>query len=110
VGGAGPPARVVLRSSVRAWRVQLVQLLAPIRQLAGRAAPLRPAGNGPPCPRPQVNATLPPPPPGRKWCRLVDTNLPSPRDFTPGGNKGVDSSYGIQGHSCIVLVARPLDW
>ncbi len=40
----------------------------------------------------------------------MDTNLPSPKDFTPGGNKGVDATYGIQGHSCIVLVARPLDW
>jgi isoamylase len=39
----------------------------------------------------------------------VDTNLPGPRDFTPGGNKGVDSSYGIQGYSSIVLIAKPAD-
>jgi isoamylase len=50
---------------------------------------------------------LPPPPSGRKWCRLIDTNLPPPRDFTPGGNNGVDCTYGVQGHAVIVLVANP---
>ena len=39
---------------------------------------------------------------------MVDTNLPAPRDFTPGGNKGVDASYGIAPFSCIVLLAKPL--
>ncbi|GIL56414.1 hypothetical protein Vafri_11724 [Volvox africanus] len=43
-----------------------------------------------------VAASLPRPPPGRKWCRLVDTNLPAPKDFTPGGNAGVDSVYSVQ--------------
>ena len=32
--------------------------------------------------------TLPPPPHGKKWCRVVDTNLASPKDYTPGGNAG----------------------
>lgn len=31
---------------------------------------------------------LPEPPKGHKWCRVVDTNLASPKDFTPGGNAG----------------------
>lgn len=55
----------------------------------------------------QVDVTLPPPPPGRKWCRVVDTNLPAPRDFTPGGNRGVDAKYGVQGFSSILLIAKP---
>lgn len=54
----------------------------------------------------QINAALPPPPPGKKWCRVVDTNLPPPRDFTPGGNNGVDSTYGIQAFSSIMLIAK----
>lgn len=55
----------------------------------------------------QVDVSLPAPPAGRKWCRLVDTNLPSPKDFTPGGNAGVSASYGVQAFSCIVLIAKP---
>lgn len=55
---------------------------------------------------PQVRVPLPPPPPGHKWCRVVDTALPAPRDITPGGNKGVESSYGVQPYSAILLVAK----
>jgi isoamylase len=53
-----------------------------------------------------VDAPLPGP--AGRWARLVDTALPSPRDFTPGGNPGgvTTASYGVQGHSCVVLVAR----
>lgn len=36
----------------------------------------------------QVRVGLPEPPKGHKWCRVVDTNLASPKDFTPGGNAG----------------------
>jgi isoamylase len=54
-----------------------------------------------------VPAKLPKPPSGRKWCRLLDTNLPPPRDFTPGGNAGVEGTYGVAPHSCIVLVSKP---
>ncbi|GAB4816893.1 hypothetical protein N2152v2_003939 [Parachlorella kessleri] len=43
---------------------------------------------------------------GRKWCRVVDTNLPSPRDFTPGGNSGVDANYRMQPYAAILLVAN----
>eukprot|EP01025_Chloroclados_australasicus_P054213 TRINITY_DN6421_c0_g3_i1.p1 TRINITY_DN6421_c0_g3~~TRINITY_DN6421_c0_g3_i1.p1 ORF type:complete len:798 (-),score=59.59 TRINITY_DN6421_c0_g3_i1:187-2499(-) len=49
---------------------------------------------------------LPSPPSGRKWCRVVDTNLPSPRDITPQGNAGVDSKYDIQAYSSIVLMLK----
>ncbi|EFJ47823.1 hypothetical protein VOLCADRAFT_117715 [Volvox carteri f. nagariensis] len=55
-----------------------------------------------------VSATLPRPPPGRKWSRVVDTNLPAPKDFTPGGNAGVDHVYQVQAFSSIVLIANPL--
>ncbi len=54
----------------------------------------------------QVEAHLPPAPGGMRWCRLADTNLPSPRDFTPGGNQGVDSIYGLEGFSAIMLIAK----
>jgi len=57
--------------------------------------------------REQVPVTLPKAPSGRKWCRLVDTNLPAPKDFTPGGNAGVDSKYGVAPHSAIVLITKP---
>ena len=46
-------------------------------------------------------------PPGQTWARIVDTNLPPPRDFTPGGNAGVDPpSYMLEGNSAILLVSR----
>ena len=35
-----------------------------------------------------VDAALPPPPGGKSWHRVVDTNLPSPADFTPEGEPG----------------------
>ena len=56
----------------------------------------------------EVKVSLPKAPQGRKWCRLVDTNLPSPRDFTPGGNAGVDAVYGVASYSAIVLVSKQL--
>ena len=54
----------------------------------------------------EVMATLPPPPAGKKWCRLADTNLPSPRDWTVGGNNGVDGTYTMQSNSAILLIAK----
>uniref|UniRef100_A0A383WPZ9 isoamylase n=1 Tax=Tetradesmus obliquus TaxID=3088 RepID=A0A383WPZ9_TETOB len=56
----------------------------------------------------QVPAHLPKPPPGRKWARLIDTNLPSPRDFTIGGNAGVEPVYGVAPHSAIVLITKKI--
>ena len=55
----------------------------------------------------QIPATLPRPPPGRKWCRVVDTNLAPPKDFTVGGNAGVEPIYGVAPHSSVVLIANP---
>jgi len=54
----------------------------------------------------QVEVALPPPPPGKRWCRVVDTNLPTPRDFTPGGNKGVEPRYAVTAFSAILLMAK----
>ncbi len=45
---------------------------------------------------------------GRKWCRLIDTNLAPPKDFTKDGNNGVDATYGVAGYSSIVLITKPL--
>lgn len=55
----------------------------------------------------EVNIVLPQPPQGQHWCRVVDTNLPPPRDFTPGGNKGVDAAYSIAPFSSVLLLAKP---
>lgn len=54
-----------------------------------------------------VEVDLPPPPAGKRWARVVDTNLPSPRDFVPGGNSGVAPRYNFQSHSSVLLLAVP---
>ena len=54
----------------------------------------------------EVTVHLPSPGEGRHWCRVVDTNLPSPRDFVEGGNSGVDHTYKMQGNSSIILVSK----
>ena len=54
----------------------------------------------------EVTVGLPHAGEGRKWSRIVDTNLPAPRDFIKGGNAGVDGTYKMQGHSCILLVNK----
>jgi len=54
----------------------------------------------------QVDAPLPPPPSGKKWCRVIDTNLASPKDFTVGGNGGVEPVYGVEAFASIVLLAK----
>ena len=56
----------------------------------------------------EVHVSLPYPGDNKKWCRLIDTNLPAPRDFVEGGNSGVEMVYQMQSHSSIVLLARPL--
>lgn len=48
----------------------------------------------------QVRITLPPPPAGQKWCRVVDTNLAPPKDITPGGNAGGAAAQPGPGHVC----------
>ena len=54
----------------------------------------------------EVTVHLPNPGSGRRWCRIVDTNLPAPRDFVAGGNAGVEGTYRMQSHSVIVLVSK----
>lgn len=54
-----------------------------------------------------IKCPLPAPPSNMKWCRLIDTNLAPPKDFTVGGNKGVDPVYEVQANSSIVLLAKP---
>lgn len=51
-------------------------------------------------------AELPQLPDGRFWSRVVDTNLPPPKDFTVGGNKGVEASYIVSSYSSIVLLSK----
>lgn len=54
----------------------------------------------------QVTVNLPSPPPGRVWRRLVDTNLPSPRDWTPlPGSRQVEQTYVMESYSAILLCA-----
>jgi len=53
-----------------------------------------------------IEVGLPYAPHGKRWCRVVDTNLPPPKDFTPGGNKGVESIYTVEAFSSIVLIAK----
>ena len=53
-----------------------------------------------------VDVGLPAPPAGKKWCRVVDTNLPAPRDMVPEGNSGVAANYGMTAYSSIILVAK----
>ena len=56
--------------------------------------------------RGNVLVNLPPAPSGQHWCRLADTNLPSPRDWVVGGNKGVENAYTITGKSAILLISK----
>lgn len=53
-----------------------------------------------------VEVALPSAPQGQRWSRVVDTNLLPPRDFTPGGNDGVYSSYSLAPFSAVLLVAK----
>ena len=54
----------------------------------------------------EVTVNLPHPEDGKNWRRIIDTNLPAPRDFVEGGNAGVERDYRMQSHSVIVLVSR----
>ena len=53
-----------------------------------------------------VTANLPGPGDGQKWTRVVDTNLPPPKDFTPGGNSGVEPYYIVSPFSSILLQSK----
>jgi isoamylase len=53
-----------------------------------------------------VDAPLPPPPGGKTWHRVVDTNLPSPSDFTPAGESGCGARYNVAPRASVMLVAK----
>ena len=53
-----------------------------------------------------VDAALPPPPGGTSWCRIADTNLPSPEDFTPEGKAGVGARYNVAPRGALMLMAK----
>eukprot|EP01023_Acetabularia_acetabulum_P024560 TRINITY_DN23696_c1_g1_i2.p2 TRINITY_DN23696_c1_g1~~TRINITY_DN23696_c1_g1_i2.p2 ORF type:complete len:227 (-),score=29.34 TRINITY_DN23696_c1_g1_i2:238-918(-) len=54
----------------------------------------------------EIPFRLPSPAANKKWSRVVDTNLPPPRDINPEGNAGVDSTYKIQPFSSIILMMK----
>ena len=53
-----------------------------------------------------VDAALPPPPQGKRWARIVDTNLPSPQDFVAEGKFGVESRYNVAPRASVILMAK----
>ena len=53
-----------------------------------------------------VDAALPPPPGGKSWHRVVDTNLPSPADFTPEGEPGCGARYNVAPRGAVLLIAK----
>lgn len=44
-------------------------------------------------------------PAGHSWVRVVDTNLPSPRDFTVDNDKVLGGDYTVNPFSSIMLKA-----
>eukprot|EP00850_Spirogloea_muscicola_P014357 SM000102S09215 [mRNA] locus=s102:296863:303330:+ [translate_table: standard] len=53
-----------------------------------------------------VDSSIPAPPTGKSWFRIVDTNLPSPDDFIAEGVAGIGSRYYMAPFSCVLLSAR----
>ena len=54
-----------------------------------------------------VEAPLPPPPQGKAWFRVADTNLPAPKDFDPAADRRIEGSmYNVAPFSSVVMVAR----
>eukprot|EP00798_Chlamydomonas_sp_ICE-L_P009161 gene9161-16289_t len=45
-------------------------------------------------------------PGGKKWSRVVDTNMAPPEDVTVEGNCGFDPIYGIEAFASILLIAK----
>jgi isoamylase len=52
-----------------------------------------------------ITVGLPGLPEGRKWVRVVDTNLPSPKDFTPDNRATIEGTYTVNPFSSILLQA-----
>jgi len=54
-----------------------------------------------------VEASLPPPPQGKAWFRVADTNLSAPKDFDPAADRRIEGSmYNVAPFSSMVMVAR----
>ena len=53
-----------------------------------------------------VQIKLPPPPSGRQWYRVADTNLLSPDDFCEEGVAGVGAHYNVAPFSSVMLHAK----
>ena len=50
---------------------------------------------------------MPPPPQGKAWFRVADTNLPAPKDFDPAADRRIEGSmYNVAPFSSVVMVAR----
>ncbi|XP_064981661.1 isoamylase 3, chloroplastic-like isoform X1 [Musa acuminata AAA Group] len=54
-----------------------------------------------------VKAAVPSPPHKKRWHRVVDTNLESPKDFVPEGVPFSNTSYNIASYSAVLLEAKP---
>uniref|UniRef100_A0A7S3UH22 isoamylase n=1 Tax=Picocystis salinarum TaxID=88271 RepID=A0A7S3UH22_9CHLO len=53
-----------------------------------------------------IDIPIPPAPVGTSWHRIVDTSLPSPRDFCVEGRPGIERLYTVAPHSCLLLRAQ----
>uniref|UniRef100_A0A0D6R0S4 isoamylase n=1 Tax=Araucaria cunninghamii TaxID=56994 RepID=A0A0D6R0S4_ARACU len=53
-----------------------------------------------------VKTVVPPPPSGKCWYRLVDTNLPAPNDFISGGVPFKETIYNVAPYAAILLHAK----
>jgi len=53
-----------------------------------------------------IKLVVPPPPSGKCWYRVVDTNLPSPEDFVVGGVPGIKGVYDMAPYSAVLLHAK----
>ena len=72
---------------------------APTEGFVGPLVALRTLGLARPSP-------LPPAPGGTCWHRIVDTNLPAPKDFTAEGRVLNERKYNIAPFSALLLQAQ----
>ncbi|PKA50791.1 Isoamylase 3, chloroplastic [Apostasia shenzhenica] len=54
-----------------------------------------------------VKTVVPSPPNGKRWHRVVDTNLESPEDFVPEGVLFNGSGYNMAPYSSIIFESKP---
>ena len=41
------------------------------------------------------------------WARVVDTNLPPPRDFSPEGSSKLSAEYTVMPYTSVMLKSKP---